>query len=226
MIVLVDLLLRSSWMGERVTSAHLVGRMFETVDFVSLPLFDAGTHFILTHHIALIVNPLEEDNEAYFQHLQLVRVSVFEPTKQYTVFSFHNWDRLRLGDVDRTELECHLSQIHSHLNSKELLSDGHDAEINRTEEWRRNNRERQKRREVLRREEGWDDAFELRVMGIEKDERLSLRSVCRQKLTPRPGVSCMCVVSWVNLIVASLMGLVSLAMAIIYDTSLRHLMPD
>ncbi|KAK2950923.1 Transmembrane amino acid transporter [Blattamonas nauphoetae] len=47
-----------------------------------------------------------------------------------------------------------------------------------------------------------------------------------KKLTPRPGVSCMCVVSWVNLIVASLMGLVSLAMAIIYDTSLRHLMPD
>ncbi|KAK2959441.1 hypothetical protein BLNAU_5490 [Blattamonas nauphoetae] len=41
--------------------------------------------------------------------------------------------------------------------------------LNRTYEWKRNKRERQKRREVLLREEGWDDALEQRVVGIEVD---------------------------------------------------------
>ncbi|KAK2961206.1 hypothetical protein BLNAU_3974 [Blattamonas nauphoetae] len=41
--------------------------------------------------------------------------------------------------------------------------------LNRTSEWNRDKRERQKRREVVLREEGWDDAFELRVVGIEVD---------------------------------------------------------
>ncbi|KAK2953624.1 hypothetical protein BLNAU_11488 [Blattamonas nauphoetae] len=40
---------------------------------------------------------------------------------------------------------------------------------NRTWKWNRDKRERQKRREVRLREEGWDDAFELRVVGIEVD---------------------------------------------------------
>ncbi|KAK2954430.1 hypothetical protein BLNAU_10598 [Blattamonas nauphoetae] len=44
----------------------------------------------------------------------------------------------------------------------------------RTSEWNRNKRERQKRREVLLREEGWDDAFELRVVGIERNTYRSL----------------------------------------------------
>ncbi|KAK2943952.1 hypothetical protein BLNAU_21098 [Blattamonas nauphoetae] len=184
-------------MRERWRSDDLVRRMFETVDFVSLPQFDAGTHLRLTHFIVLIVDTLEEDNEAYFHHIQLVRVSVFEPTKPFAIFIFHNWNRLRLGDVDRTELECHLSKVHAHIKNMELLSDEHDADIVselvkceagqmivmenerhfehifetiliRTLLWDREKPERQKRREVLLREEGWDDAFELRVVGIEE----------------------------------------------------------
>ncbi|KAK2955319.1 hypothetical protein BLNAU_9710 [Blattamonas nauphoetae] len=38
-----------------------------------------------------------------------------------------------------------------------------------TKEWRHGKQERQKIQEVLLREEGWDDGFELRVVGIEVD---------------------------------------------------------
>ncbi|KAK2959035.1 hypothetical protein BLNAU_6051 [Blattamonas nauphoetae] len=138
----------------------------------------------------------DEDDEIYEEHLQLARVFVFEPAKKYIIFLFHNWDNLILDETDLPRLDISLCMVHFHVENIEIDSDEHDAEfvselvrwevgqmvdleieihfvqifehvLNRTLVWDREKPERQKRREVLLREEGWDDAFELRVVGIE-----------------------------------------------------------
>ncbi|KAK2943955.1 hypothetical protein BLNAU_21101 [Blattamonas nauphoetae] len=72
-------------MKKRWCSENLVGKMFETVDFVSLPLSDAETHIGLTCFLSQMTSPVEddEDDEIYEEHLQLARVFVFEPAKKY-----------------------------------------------------------------------------------------------------------------------------------------------
>ncbi|KAK2958892.1 hypothetical protein BLNAU_6141 [Blattamonas nauphoetae] len=193
-------------MKKRFCSHDLVRRMFESVDFVSLPLSDTQIHVELTQFITLMVAPIEEDAEQYFNQLQFLRVTVFEPATQYIIFIFRNLDRLSLEDKDQDRLEISLCRLHRHLNNMELHSDEHDVEVvpelvkwevrqmvemededhfeevfesvaNRTEEWKRWKRERQKRREVLLREVGLDDAFELRVVGIEKDAPRNVKKI-------------------------------------------------
>ncbi|KAK2958937.1 hypothetical protein BLNAU_6186 [Blattamonas nauphoetae] len=138
------------------------------------------------------------DEDARFVKYALIRASVFEPAKPFIIFILNNWAKLTLEDEDQDRLEISLSRIHLHLKNMELHSDEHDPALisglvkweirtmvemeneevfeeffqnmlNRTYEWNRDKRERQKRREVMLREEGWDDAFELRVVGIEED---------------------------------------------------------
>ncbi|KAK2963608.1 hypothetical protein BLNAU_1173 [Blattamonas nauphoetae] len=52
--------------------------------------------------------------------------------------------------------------------------------LNSTYEWKRNKPDRQKRRDVLYREEGWDDTIELRVVGMEKDTHRDVQSFARE----------------------------------------------
>ncbi|KAK2944765.1 hypothetical protein BLNAU_20298 [Blattamonas nauphoetae] len=197
-IAISNISINYPWMKEQFIGTNLVGRMFETVDFVSLPLSESKTLFFFTNFIRLILNPIGDDEETHFDQYPLIRVSVFEPTKQFITFIFHNSDKFVLNDEDRTQLENHLCVIHNHIKKMELRSDEHDDDIvtelvkwevrqtvemeneehfkivfesilNRTQEWNRNQHERLKRREELLREEGWDDSFELRVVGIEVD---------------------------------------------------------
>ncbi|KAK2945470.1 hypothetical protein BLNAU_19599 [Blattamonas nauphoetae] len=185
-------------MKERFMRANLVGRMLEAVDFVSLPLTESGTHFKLTSFLFHMFTPIGDDEKVLFRQYPLIRVSVFDPAKQFITFIFHNSDRLILSEEDRTRLEHRLGWIHNHTKNMELRSDEHGADfvselvkweartmvemeneenfkrsfktmLNRTIEWNQDKRERQKRREVCLREEGWDDAFELRVVGIDVD---------------------------------------------------------
>ncbi|KAK2952444.1 hypothetical protein BLNAU_12550 [Blattamonas nauphoetae] len=107
-------------------------------------------------------------------------------------------DKLILDEEYNVQHEKRLCWIHEHIKNMELRSKEHDADIvsalvkweirtmvemeteehfdrvfrtmrNRTSEWNEDRPDRQKRREALLREQGWDDAFELRVVGIEKD---------------------------------------------------------
>ncbi|KAK2958890.1 hypothetical protein BLNAU_6139 [Blattamonas nauphoetae] len=185
-------------MRDRFISANLVGRMFETVDFVSLPLSDTKIHMELTQFLALMAEPIDEDDETYLEHLQLLRVSVFEPAKQYILFIFHNCDNFRWDEIDQGLLANYICWLDSSMKDMELHNEEHDADIvselvrwearqmvemengttfgimfqsigYRTKGWMEDNPERQKRREVRLREEGWDDALELRVVGIEED---------------------------------------------------------
>ncbi|KAK2953663.1 hypothetical protein BLNAU_11384 [Blattamonas nauphoetae] len=189
-------------MSERFMTANLVERMFETVDFVSLPLSESETLFVLTRFLASILCPIGDDEESRFEQCPFIRVSVFEPAKQYIIFLFHNSDKLILDnysiEMKKTQLEDCLCWIHYRIKNLELRSDEHDIDfvselvkwevqtmvemeyeahfeivfqsmLNSTREWNQDKRERQKRREVLLREEGWDDAFELRVVGIERN---------------------------------------------------------
>ncbi|KAK2958886.1 hypothetical protein BLNAU_6135 [Blattamonas nauphoetae] len=148
--------------------------------------------------ISEMIKPIEDDEEALFRQYALLRVSVFEPAKPFIIFMFHNSDKLVLDDEDQTTFESHLCDVHLHIKNMELRSEEHDADfvselvkwevrqmvemeneetfedffqnmLNRTHDWNQNKRERQKRREVLLREEGWDDGFELPVVGIEVD---------------------------------------------------------
>ncbi|KAK2959434.1 hypothetical protein BLNAU_5483 [Blattamonas nauphoetae] len=191
------------WMKERFMTANLFGRMFETVNFGSRPLWKSETLYLLTRFIASMMDTIGDDRVLHFEQYPHIRVSVFEPAKHFITFMFHNSDKLILDEEDNTRHEKHLCLIHSHIKNIELRSDEHDASfvselvkwemramvemenehrfkivfgsmLNRTQEWRRNKRERQKRREVCLREEGWDDALELRVVGIEKDTNQSL----------------------------------------------------
>ncbi|KAK2953590.1 hypothetical protein BLNAU_11454 [Blattamonas nauphoetae] len=193
-------------MREQFMTANLVGRMFETVDFVSLPLSKSNTHFHLTKFIFFMCNSIGGHGETLFNKYPLIRVSVFEPAKHFIKFIFRNSDKLILNEEYTAEQEYQLCLIHNHAKNLELRSDEHDADfvselvkwevrtmvemeneepfqkvfrsmLNRTQEWNRDKRERQKRREVLLREEGWDDAFELRVVGIGVDTNFHVRIV-------------------------------------------------
>ncbi|KAK2948491.1 hypothetical protein BLNAU_16560 [Blattamonas nauphoetae] len=187
---------------EQFMAANLVGRMFETVDFVSLPLSESDTPFQLTIFIASMFIPMGDDEDAQIE--QYPRIP-----KLFITFMFNNSENLFLDEEDRTKLEYNLCWIHHHIKNMDLQSDEHDADFvselvkwemrtmvemeneehfeyilqsigNRTKIWRRNKRERQKRREALLREEGWDDAFELRMVGIEVDTNQSIQSDARE----------------------------------------------
>ncbi|KAK2955350.1 hypothetical protein BLNAU_9743 [Blattamonas nauphoetae] len=195
---------------------NMVGRMFETVDFVSLPLSESKTFLHLTTFIACMCEPIGDSEEARFKRYPLIRVSVFEPAKQFLTFIFHNSDKLILDESHKNELTSRLCLVHNHIKNMELRSDEHDADFvselvkwetrtmvemenednfrivfrsfgNRTQEWNRDKREREKRRAVLLREDGWDDAIELRVVGIEADvsqklHQNTLEITCYQKV--------------------------------------------
>ncbi|KAK2953581.1 hypothetical protein BLNAU_11445 [Blattamonas nauphoetae] len=197
-IAITNIVVHNPRMKDQFMKANVVGRMFETVDLASLPLSESNTHILITRFIYLMFEPIGENEKAQLEHYPHIRASVFEPAKQFIIFIFHNSDRLLLNEKDKTELVYYLWYIHNHIKNMELRSDEHDADfvselvkwevrtmvemeneepfqkvfrsmLNRTQEWNRDKRERQKRREVLLREEGWDDAFELRVVGIEAD---------------------------------------------------------
>ncbi|KAK2953644.1 hypothetical protein BLNAU_11365 [Blattamonas nauphoetae] len=205
---ITNIIIEFEWMKEQFMTANLVGRMFETVDFVSLPLLESKTLLDLTSFIANMLLPFGDDEEAHFDQYRLIRVSVFEPAKQFIKFMFRNSDNLVLDEEDKTELEDCLSVIHHHIKNMELRSDEHDADfmselvkwevrqmvemeneenftivfyslLDRTYSWKRDKRERQKRREVRLREDGWDDAFELRVVGIGVDTNQNLQYYAR-----------------------------------------------
>ncbi|KAK2962069.1 hypothetical protein BLNAU_3125 [Blattamonas nauphoetae] len=63
------------------------------------------------------------------------------------------------------------------MENEEKLKFVFRSMLNRTSEWNHPKRERQKRREVLLREEGWDDAFELRVVGLEVDANETMKDL-------------------------------------------------
>ncbi|KAK2946478.1 hypothetical protein BLNAU_18583 [Blattamonas nauphoetae] len=195
-----NIVVLSERMKSKFMTANLVGRMFETVDFVCLPLSESRTLFELTNFLADMFFPIGDDEEVWFQQYSLIRVSVFEPAKYILTFLFNNWEKLILDEEGKWTIEKHLCFIQFNLTNMELRSDEHDADtvselmkwemrttveteneehfeitffsmLNRTHEWKRNKRERQKRREVLLREEGWDDVFELRVVGMKVNSR-------------------------------------------------------
>ncbi|KAK2961112.1 hypothetical protein BLNAU_3880 [Blattamonas nauphoetae] len=193
---------------EQFMKVNLVGRMFETVDFVSLPLSESHTLFELTQFIAFMFLPIGETEEAHVEQYPLIRVSVFEPAKQFIIFIFHNSDKFILNEEFKADFESFLCWIHRHIKNMELRSDEHNSDIvselakweiqtmvemekeehfkivfmtmlNRSQEWNRDKRERQKRREVRLREEGWDDGIELRVVGIEVDTNQNIHDYAR-----------------------------------------------
>ncbi|KAK2945186.1 hypothetical protein BLNAU_19875 [Blattamonas nauphoetae] len=171
-------------------------RIVKSVDFVNCPLSESETHLYLTQFIVLMLE--STDDEEFMEHYRVIRVSIFEPAKQYVSFIFQNWDRLTLDHpVDRSNHGKAVCLIHCHIKNMEIKSDEHEPALvsilvkwevrqmielenedhvrtvfesigSRTEDWQTNKQDRQKRREELLREEGWDDAFELRVVGIEK----------------------------------------------------------
>ncbi|KAK2950929.1 hypothetical protein BLNAU_14119 [Blattamonas nauphoetae] len=140
--------------------------------------------------------PIGDDEDAKFRQYVLIRASVFEPAKPFIIFVFRKSDKLVLSEEDRKVFDACVNVTHHHIKDMELRSDEHEANfvselvkwemrqivemekddhlqscfqnmLNRTSEWNQNKQERQKRREVVLREEGWDDGFELRVVGIE-----------------------------------------------------------
>ncbi|KAK2958115.1 hypothetical protein BLNAU_6819 [Blattamonas nauphoetae] len=197
------------WMKIKFMTANLVGRMFETVDLVSLPLSESRTLSELTDFIDSMCDPIGDDDETAFEQYPRIRASVFEPAKPLIIFIFNNSDKLILSEKDNAHHERRLCWIHSSIRDMELRSEEHDADIvsalvkweiqtmvemenevnfsrffkkmrNQTSEWNEDKPDLQKRREVLLREEGWDDAFELRVVGIEKDSTQVIQDNARQ----------------------------------------------
>ncbi|KAK2950843.1 hypothetical protein BLNAU_14261 [Blattamonas nauphoetae] len=203
LIAITNILIHFPRMKVTFMTANLVGRMFETIDFVSRPLSEPRYHLYLTKFIACMSDPIGVTDDARFEQCAVIRVSVFEPAKQFIKKILHYSDKLTLEESIKFHFDNHLCWIHNNIKNLELRSDEHSADIvselvkweartmvqmeseryfdyffqtilHRTREWRRFERERQKRREMVLREEGWDDAFELRVVGIERDTRPSI----------------------------------------------------
>ncbi|KAK2961137.1 hypothetical protein BLNAU_3905 [Blattamonas nauphoetae] len=57
---------------EQFMTTNLVGRMFETVDFVSLPLSEYRTHHELATFLGWMFTPIGDDEEADFEGLSIV----------------------------------------------------------------------------------------------------------------------------------------------------------
>ncbi|KAK2947383.1 hypothetical protein BLNAU_17703 [Blattamonas nauphoetae] len=197
-LAIVNIVVAFPMVKKQFMAANLVGRMFETVDFVSLPLSEFKTLFALAKVIDCMFLPFGVDKSTQFEQYPLIRSSVFEPAKQFIIFFFNNSEKLVLDAEDTAILEVCICFIHYHIKNMELRSDERDPDfvselvkmetrtmvemeneenlrivfesmLSRTREWKRDQRDRQKRREVRLREEGWDDGFELRVVGIEVD---------------------------------------------------------
>ncbi|KAK2948638.1 hypothetical protein BLNAU_16457 [Blattamonas nauphoetae] len=199
-MTITEIIDRIRWMREKWSSANLVGRVFETVNFVSHPRSETQTHLNLTRFISTMMNPIQAEmfEEAFVEDYALIRVSVLEPAEPYIIFLFHNVDTPTLGDENAIQLEKELTFIHRHITNIELRSDEHDTEFLselvrwevgqmvemereghfvrvfnsitcRIRAWKLDYLERLKRRAGRLREEGWEDAFKLRAMGIEED---------------------------------------------------------
>ncbi|KAK2947367.1 hypothetical protein BLNAU_17687 [Blattamonas nauphoetae] len=197
-LAIINIVVAFPMVKKQFMTMNLVGRMFETVDFVSLPLSESQTLFALSKFIDCMFLPIEDNDNTRFKQYPLIRSSVFEPAQQFIIFFFNNSDKLVLDEEDNALLEDCICFIHHHIKNMELRSDEHDPDfvselvkwetrtmvemenevklrivfesvLDRTFEWNEDKRERQKRREVRLREEGWDDGFELRVVGIEVD---------------------------------------------------------
>ncbi|KAK2950105.1 hypothetical protein BLNAU_14907 [Blattamonas nauphoetae] len=161
-------------------TANLVKRMFETVDFVTLPLSESKTLFFLTKFLANMFEPIGDDEETWFEQYRLIRVSVFEQTNRFLRFIFHNHTK----HIER-RFDEHDADIVSRLVKWEIQTmiemENDDyfqvivaGMVCTTSEWKPEIQERRKKRLVLLREEGWDDAFELRVVGIDADTPLTI----------------------------------------------------
>ncbi|KAK2956792.1 hypothetical protein BLNAU_8245 [Blattamonas nauphoetae] len=166
-------------MRDTFLTANLVKRMFETVDFVSLPFSESNTLFELTKIILGMLTPIGSAKTC-FEKFPLIRVSVFEPAKQFITFIFHNSEKLILNEELKSLLDRHLCEFHLSLKHLDLQSDEHNSELvsgivkwnarwtikmgkddpfrpafesilSRTCEWKRNKAEQQKRQEI-----GWD----------------------------------------------------------------------
>ncbi|KAK2946769.1 hypothetical protein BLNAU_18299 [Blattamonas nauphoetae] len=98
MIAISNIVIHYPTMKEQFMAANLVGRMFATVDFVSLPLSESETIFILTRFISNMLEPIGDDDDTKFEQYPLIRVSVFEPAKEFLTFIFHNSDKLILNE--------------------------------------------------------------------------------------------------------------------------------
>ncbi|KAK2949802.1 hypothetical protein BLNAU_15284 [Blattamonas nauphoetae] len=197
-ITINRILSRIPQMKESFISANLVERMFKTFDFASLPLSESQFHWDITRFVGLMIQPIMKDKETYPTQRAIFRVSVFEPVRQHVGFVLHNWKTLTFGSADTTQQESCVCLIVGIAKDMELESDELDSgfvselvrwevrmmveienekNINRVIQrignmiwmWKLKEKERLKRREVLLREEGWDDVFELRVVGIELD---------------------------------------------------------
>ncbi|KAK2949818.1 hypothetical protein BLNAU_15213 [Blattamonas nauphoetae] len=209
-MTITDTIIHFPWMREQFMTANLVGRMFETVDFVSLPLSESETHIQLSRFITWMFFPVGYTEEhPIFEQYPLIRVSVLEPAKEFIKSMFHNSDKLILNEADQKMIDSCISLTHHHIRNMDLRLDELDADIvsafvnwevrtmvameddssfcdvfdsmfRRLCEWTKNKPERLKRREVLLREEGWDDALELRVVGIEVDTSHNLKTCARQ----------------------------------------------
>ncbi|KAK2946944.1 hypothetical protein BLNAU_18102 [Blattamonas nauphoetae] len=128
-IAITNIVIGFPSMKERFMIANLVGRMFEIVDFVSLPLSESDTLFHLTNFFRCMLNPIGDDEETVFAQFPLIRVLAFDPAKSFIKFIFHDSDKLILDEEDTAALEISLCYIHRYTKNMELRSDEHDADI-------------------------------------------------------------------------------------------------
>ncbi|KAK2956342.1 hypothetical protein BLNAU_8709 [Blattamonas nauphoetae] len=114
---------------EELMKANLVWRMFETVDFVRLPLSESETLLHLVDFIFYMFDPLTDDETERFKRYALIRDSVFEPAEPFINFIFQNSDKLILDYEDKTTLQNRLRSIRQHIKNMELRSDEHVPDV-------------------------------------------------------------------------------------------------
>ncbi|KAK2950268.1 hypothetical protein BLNAU_14760 [Blattamonas nauphoetae] len=174
------------WMKKKMAASHFVEKMFETVDFGSFPLSASHTIFQLSNFIANMISPIQGDEKTWFKQPDLVSLSVFEPAKPFLTYLFQNSDKLILDEADKAELDFRVCLVHRHIKNMELGSFNLCPDFV-TSEWKQHEPEQQKRREVLLREEGWDDAFELRVEPVKFQYEQTLIEIGRL-MNPRSSL--------------------------------------
>ncbi|KAK2946072.1 hypothetical protein BLNAU_18980 [Blattamonas nauphoetae] len=187
-------------MKEKFISCDLIRTLFDTVDFLSIPLSNTETHSTLLQILVNMLSPTADDNDQRVAEYPAIRRLVFDQAKEYIRVVLPSLSRATvpselLINPNQVPIRMHLVLREMELKSQELDADfvsdlvrwevrwvvdtetDEDFEmVFRTmfrlaAKWKDNLPERLKRREVLLREEGWSDALEQRIVGIETSDR-------------------------------------------------------
>ncbi|KAK2958194.1 hypothetical protein BLNAU_6898 [Blattamonas nauphoetae] len=172
-----------------------VEKVFSSFDFLSVPLYIPVFHSSTIEFIRRMLQVNGETEEIKLAQLPSLRITVFNHVWPYLAYIITHSPTLNLNHQNRADHESDVTICHRNISCMERNGEELDERFlleqakwevrwltevenektlkeriltveSRASGWMTENWERQKRRERMQRKEGWDDAVEARVAGL------------------------------------------------------------